>query len=338
MVRWLVLLCCALSLASAQVPAARAEPKPGPVPAARMIQGKILHRGRRRSFQLRLPKGHDAKRRDPKRHDPKRRAPLVLALHGGGGTAEGLDRSTNGQLARGGDKRGWLVCFPQGVAKGWNDGRKLVSFRDRQRRGVDDVGFLSALIDRIVQKYGADPTRVYATGISNGGFMSYRLGLDLPGKIAAIAPVAANLQKAHAGKHPRLPVGLLVINGTEDPLVPYNGGHVQVFGRRRGAIFSTDETLRRWAQFDGCKVASKPRPLPDLVKNDGARAFVTSWSGCAPGVEVMLVRVEGGGHTWPGGRPYMPRAVVGAVCRDFDAVPIMFDFFARHRRLPARSR
>lgn len=328
LVRCSLLVCHVLPLVLVLAPAARAEPKPASVPAARMVRGTISHQGRKRGFYLRLPRGHD----------PKRRVSLVLALHGGGGTAEGLDRSTNGQLARGADKRGWIVCFPQGVAKGWNDGRKLVSFRDRQRRGVDDVGFLSALIDRIVRKHGADPTRVYATGISNGGFMSYRLGLDLSDKIAAIAPVAANLQKAHAQKRPRLPVGLLVMNGTKDPLVPYGGGFVLVFGRRRGAIFSTDETMRRWAAFDACKSASKPKPLPDRAKDDGARAFVTSWAGCTPGVEVMLVRVEGGGHTWPGGRPYMPRAVVGAVCRDFDAVPMMFDFFARHRRAQASPR
>jgi polyhydroxybutyrate depolymerase len=255
-----------------------------------------------------------------------------LALHGGGGTAAAMDRSTNGQFGREAARRGWLVAFPQGVAKGWNDGRPLTSRRDRQRRGVDDVAFLGALIDRIHTTHGIDRSRVYATGISNGGFMSFRLGLELSAQIAAIAPVTANLARAHDGKRPDHPVGLLVINGTADPLVPYAGGHVRVLGRSRGAIHSTAETMRRWAAFNGCAGRPKATPLPDRTPRDGTRAYVHDWPSCATGAAVRLVRIEGGGHTWPGGRAYLPRFLVGAVCRDFEAVPLIFEFFARHVR------
>jgi len=200
------------------------------------------------------------------------------------------------------------------------------------------VAFLAALIDHLHATRGIDRTRVYATGMSNGGFMSYRLGLDLSAKIAAIAPVCANLAKVHAGKRPARPVGLLAINGTKDPLVPYAGGYVKVLGRKRGAIFSVDETLRRWTAFNGCTKLPTTTALPDKAPRDGTRAWLTVWPACRRGAHVRQIRIEGGGHTWPGGTENLPRLLVGAMCKDFDAVPVIFDFFAKHRRTPAARR
>lgn len=291
------------------------------------LEGSIRHQERDRTYRLLLPRGHDR----------TKAVPLVLALHGGGGTAKGLDASTHRQFAREAARRGWIVVFPQGVAKGWNDGRRLTSLRDRQRRGVDDVGFLSALIDHLRATYGIDATRVYATGISNGGFMSYRLGLELSAKVAAIAPVTANLQKTHDGKKPAHPVGLLVINGTADPLVPYQGGQVRVLGRPRGTIHSTDETMKRWAAFNACSGEPSTVLMPDRDPGDGTRPYDTVWTACEKHAQVRLIRVQGGGHTWPGGQQYLPPRVVGRVCRDFEAVPLIFDFFAKHRRAPATA-
>lgn len=293
-----------------------------PSASVRAVDGTLSHGGRARNFRVLVPASHER----------GRPVPLVLALHGGGGTATGFDRSTRGQFAREAGRRGWIVAFPQGVAKGWNDGRPLRSRRDRMRAGVDDVGFLATLVDHLHGVYGIDRERVYATGISNGGFMSFRLGLELSDRIAAIAPVTANLARTHDGKKPAHAVGLLVVNGTEDPLVPYDGGQVRVFGQDRGAIFSTDESMRRWAGFDGCTGEVRTTALPDRAPRDGTRAWETVWSGCESGVEVRRIRVEGGGHTWPGGRQYLPESLIGRVSRDFDAVPVIFDFFARHRR------
>ncbi len=318
--RRFVPLLCLLALLSIAAPARAA-----PTVKAQVLDEVLSHQGRKRSSQLLLPRGFDK----------ARPVPLVLALHGGGGTATAMDRSTNGQFRREADKRGWVVAFPQGVAKGWNDGRPLTSRRDLQRKGVDDVAFLSALIEHLHETRGIDKSRVYATGISNGGFMSFRLGLELSEKVAAIAPVTANLAKVHDGKKPTHAVGLLVINGTKDPLVPYAGGDVKVLGKSRGKIHSTDESLRRWAAFNGCGTDSTTRQIPNKAKLDGARAYVHTWSACKAGAQVELIRVQGGGHTWPGGTQYLPRLVIGTVCRDFDAVPFIFDFFAKHRRVPA---
>lgn len=295
-----------------------------PLPRQRTVDETLTHQERQRTYRLILPKGFDE----------TKPAPLVLALHGGGGVATSFDRSTNGQFAREADRRGWVVAFPQGVAKGWNDGRPLQSRRDAQRKGVDDVAFLSALIDHLHKTRGIDRSRVYATGISNGGFMSFRLGLELSDKVAAIAPVTANFAEVHDGKRPRLPVGLLVINGTKDPLVPYAGGQIKVLGKPRGAIYSTDETMRRWAAFNGCAKSPTKTPMRNKVKLDGARPWRHTWATCATKAEVQLIRVQGGGHTWPGGTQYLPKIVIGTTCRDFDAVPEIFTFFAKHRRAP----
>ncbi|MDF1701655.1 MAG: PHB depolymerase family esterase [Planctomycetota bacterium] len=297
---------------------------PHPSEAATTTEHAFVHGGRKRTYRLITPSGHTK----------TKPAPLVLALHGGGGEAKQFDASTGGQFRREADKRGWVVALPQGIAKGWNDGRPLDTLRARQRKGVDDVAFLSAVIDKVHASHGIDRSRVYATGISNGGFMSIRLGLELSDRIAAIAPVTAQLQKVHADKRPAQPVGLMVINGTSDPLVPYGGGHVTAFGRKRGAIFSTNETIVRWRAFNGCQTDAQAQPLPDKAPRDGTTTTVTRYTPCRRGAEVVLVRVQGGGHAWPGGTQYLPQRLVGRASRDFEATPRIFDFFARHRRTP----
>ena len=296
-----------------------------PSDAASVTDHVLEHEGRNRSYRLVVPRGHD-------RTKP---APLVLALHGGGGTAAAFDRSTNGQLTREADRRGWLVALPQGIEKQWNDGRVVDTPKGRRRLMVDDVGFLRAVIDRVHASHGIDRTRVYATGISNGGFMSIRLALELSDRIAAIAPVTAQLPVVHAKKQPKHPVGLMVVNGTADPLVPYEGGHVEVLGRKRGAILSTDATIARWRVLHGCRAEGKTVALPDKHPRDGTRTTVTTYTRCTKGAEVVLVRVEGGGHTWPGGRQYLPVRIVGRASRDFEAAKLVFDFFARHHRATA---
>lgn len=299
----------------------------GHLDAATVAEFRFTHQDRERSYRLMVPKGHDK----------EKAVPLVLALHGGGGTAAAFDRSTRGQFSREADKRGWVVVFPQGIEKGWNDGREISDRRARRRAGVDDVDFIRAVIDRVHASHGIDKQRVYATGISNGGFMSIRLALDLSDRIAAVAPVTAQLQKAHDGKRPKHPVGVMIINGTSDPLVPYEGGHVSVFRKKRGAIFSTDETIRRWRTWNKATQADKPTQLPDNAPLDGLRTTRLRYTAPAGGAEVILLRVEGGGHTWPGGRHNLPTALVGRQTRDFEAVPVIFEFFARHRRTPATA-
>ena len=291
------------------------------------IEKSLLHQERERTYYVYLPKDHAQ----------TQPVPLVLALHGGGGKAENLNWLTNRQLTQEADRRGWLVVFPEGLYKGWNDGRDIKAARDKKRAGVDDVGFLSEVIRRMIEEYGVDATRVYATGISNGGFMAMRLAIELPEKIAAIAPVTANLAEVHRHKVPAMPTSVLIMNGTDDPLVPYAGGQVKVFGQERGAILSTAASVAWWIGHNGCLTTAKVEALPDQDTCDDCTVEVAAYGGGKQDTEVVLYKIIGGGHTWPGGKQYLFKAMVGKVCRDIDATQVIFDFFARHRRVADES-
>uniref|UniRef100_A0A7C4CBM5 Esterase n=1 Tax=candidate division WOR-3 bacterium TaxID=2052148 RepID=A0A7C4CBM5_UNCW3 len=271
--------------------------------------------GRRRTYLLHLP---------DMTADYAR--PLVFVLHGGGGSGRAVARLTGfNRLA---DSAGFIVVYPDGVERHWNDGRGVKRFA-AQREGVDDVGFIAALIDTLVLRLGADPTRVYVTGMSNGAMMCHRLGLELAGKIAAIAPVAGNLPVKLAEKRPVRPVAVLAINGTDDPLVPFEGGGVGLVAKR-GKVLSTAQTVQFWVERNGCSPAPETAWVDDADPDDGIRVARAVYSGGREGTEVILYTVLGGGHTWPQGaeRP----GHFGRTARDFSASGEIWRFFARHRR------
>ena len=287
-----------------------------------LTERSLAHDGMERVYFVHLPPGHS-------RTKP---VPLVVTLHGGGGTARGFESGTGAGVTSEADRRGWVVVFPEGIERGWHDGREEVTARDGKRGAVDDVGFIRALVDRMQADYGIDPKRVYATGISNGGFMCQRLAVELSDRMAAVASVTATLPKVLEPQTPSRAVSVMLVNGTADPLVPYEGGQVQVFGRERGEVMSTDATIAWWAKHGGCTAAPSTRSLPDRAPDDGTTVSRTEISGCRAESAVVLYRVQGGGHTWPGGQQYLPRSVIGIVSRDFDATPEIFDFFSKHER------
>lgn len=244
--------------------------------------------------------------------------PLVLSLHGGLGTPEAESRLTGMDALA--DREGFLVAYPEGIGRHWNDGRGT-------RSSADDVGFLSALVDELTARYPVDRARVFATGMSNGAMMSHRLGCELSEKIAAIAPVAGPMPAALApGCRPARPVSVLQISGTADPIVPYDGGEVKNAG---GEVLSAPETFRRWRALCGC-VGTPARSVDPDRAHDGTHVVRERSAGCTGGAAVELVTVQRGGHTWPGGRAYLPAAFVGKVSRQLDATKEIWDFFRRH--------
>lgn len=243
--------------------------------------------------------------------------PLVLELHGGGGTAQNTERLTGLQAET--DPRGWLVVRPNGVDRQWNDGRPEV------RAGIDDVAFVAAVLDDLAARMAVDPARVYATGISNGALMSGRLACELADRFAAIGQVAGTQGvAAAAGCHPVRPVSVLLISGTADPLVPFGGGPIGPvlgIGAARGTVISADAHIAAWVARDRAGDPETTTLGPDTI--------VTRYR-AATGAEVAFYRVEGAGHTWPGGRQYLPKALVGSTTRTFSASQVTVAFFAAH--------
>jgi polyhydroxybutyrate depolymerase len=274
------------------------------------------HDGRTRECLVHVPAGA-----------PAGTCPLLIVLHGGGGTAKGLVKLTKGRFNELADRDGFYAVYPTGLGKSWNDFRENRSGYSH-RENIDDVGFISALIDRLITAYPIDKNRVFATGMSNGGFMSYRLACELSGKIRGIAAVAATHPVgADTLCHSSRPMSVLIINGTDDPIVPYNGGEVSLFGISRGRNVSTDDTIAFWEKADGCTGGRETLELPDSDPADGTRVTRIS-SASRTGARVVLYRVVGGGHTWPGGWHYLPTTFIGRTSRDFNACDEIWAFFS----------
>ncbi|MFJ9365919.1 alpha/beta hydrolase family esterase [Nocardia sp. NPDC101769] len=258
---------------------------------------------------------------------PQGLLPAVLAFHGGGGNAENMAGSFGFDMAS--DADGFIAVYPNGYGKSWNDGRG-----DDTHAGaanIDDVGFVAAVIDRIIADDSVDPARVYATGMSNGGMFTEDLGCRLSGKLAAIAPVAGPLPEddvsACAPTH-SLPV--LEVHGTSDPIVPYAGGVVRITSGHHGAgsspVLSVDATQQLWREKNSCDAATTTT-LPQRI-DDGTTVTVQS-SDCANGAKVQLYSIAEGGHTWPDGPQYLPQPIVGKVTHQFDATDVIWRFFAQ---------
>jgi polyhydroxybutyrate depolymerase len=233
-----------------------------------------------------------------------------------------MDKFTGG-LNPVADREGFIVAYPDGVDKQWNDGREIFAAAN-----IDDVGFLSTLIDHIARRYNIDPGRVYATGISNGGLMSFRLACDLSEKVTAVAAVTAALSDdllRHCS--PSQPVSVLLINGTQDPLVPWGGGQIKVGRQERGTVISTPDSIQFWVTQNHCWGPPNVSWEPDVNLKDGTRVRREAYEGCRDGTEVVLYAVEGGGHTWPGGQQYLPKSLIGRTSRDIDANELIWHFF-----------
>lgn len=308
------------------VPAPRAAPPAALPPGDYALP--FAHAGGVREYLLHVPSGYDA----------SRPTPLVLVFHGTFGNANNIAEKTGfNEIA---DRENFLVVYPEAAGIQWNDGRE----DSTTRPPVDDVAFVSDLIDHLgAVLVNVDTRRVYATGMSSGGMMSYRLGLQLADRIAAIAPVAGILDESLSGT-PSSPVGLIAFNGTEDVTIDYDGRTGP--GEGEGALSreivggphpSVAESVGRWAGFNGCSSSATVEPLPDLDPADGTTVDRLSHAPCSAGAGVELYRVNGGGHSWPGDQGGLTGAGAVAdatVTHDISASEVMWRFFAAHAKPP----
>lgn len=292
----------------------------GAVQQPESATGSLIFDGLKRTYVIHVPPS-------PGKTKPM---PLVIALHGGGGTGEKMERLTLGGLNKLSDREGFVVVYPDGIEEHWNDGRDKVKYR-AHREKINDVGFLSALIDHLGEGGNIDKDRVYVTGISNGAMMSNRLACELTGRIKAIAPVAGNMPYDLAPHcSPSRPIPVLMISGTKDPMMPWEGGEAHFLRLKFGKVLSVPETIKFWVTHNRCA----PTPViawePDKNPQDGTRVRKEVYTGCETGAEVILYGVEGGGHTWPEGHGYLPEKLIGKTSEDIDANELIWNFFKKH--------
>lgn len=239
----------------------------------------------------------------PPRLDDDRPMPLVLALHGAGNTPEDLVQAT--RLDEAASAGRFVVAYPEAQRLVWNGG--FCCTLGRGDPGVD-VRFLDRLITDVSATGRIDPARVYAVGVSAGGIMAYRLACDLGDRIAGVGAVAAGMQLDDC--RPSRPVSVLVVHGTGDQLVPYEGG--RVLGGANRPVPPTPAVAETWASIDGCAPAAEPRV-------DGI-VTTRTWDRCAAGTRVRLVTVEGGGHNWFDSEFGLPNGAI-------DATTAIVEFF-----------
>ncbi|MBT8495355.1 MAG: alpha/beta fold hydrolase [Deltaproteobacteria bacterium] len=252
-----------------------------------------------REFRVHVPEGYD----------PSMRYPVVLNFHGF--TSNSWQQVALSGMNDKADEAGFIAVHPDGVglSQSWNAG---VCCGTAASQEVDDVQFVRDMLDDLSTRLCVDDSRIYATGMSNGGFLSHRLACELPDRIAAIAPVAGVMGIPFETCDPGKPVPVMHFHGTWDTLVPYDGNLTQ-------GMPSVEETVAAWAERNGCSTATS-----ETFRSGDS--VCQSFEGCPSSGAVSYCTVDGGGHTWPGG---LPVPAMGKTTNELSATDAMWDFFSR---------
>ncbi len=265
-------------------------------------------------------------------YDQKKSYPLLFLFHGGGSDGRRMANFTGfDKIAKSGKL---IIICPDGIERHWNDGRVNTGHKAHDKE-IDDVGFISKLLDSTCKEFNIDRSRVYVSGISNGAMMSYRLGLELSDRIAAIGPVVGALPEPFKDRTwTGRPVPAVIINGTKDPLVPWDGGDVHFYKKKMGRTISVPDTVAFWAKHNKCNVKPLSSRLAMSKPESDWVVTKTVYDGCCNGADIEFYAVEGGGHTWH--QPslfaqYLPVAVIGKACKDMNSTEIIWAFFQKHK-------
>lgn len=272
--------------------------------AQNTISATLEHNGLTREYLLYVPAIYDG----------NAAVPLVFNLHGY--TSNNSQQNFYADFKPIADTANFLLVLPNGTLDNGGNRYWNVGFFPSS---VDDVGFLMHLLDTLQATYNIDAERVYSTGMSNGGFMSYELACQTD-RIAAIASVTGSITPtSYADCQPTRPVPVMQIHGTSDNTVPYNGSAL---------MQPIDTVVAYWVRHNQCQPIPTNTAIPNTVTTDGATATQFVYSGGADGATVELFKIDNGGHTWPGAP-----VVIGTTCMDFDASAEIWRFFSGYRRL-----
>lgn len=286
----------------------------------------IIHDGKKRFFNVHLP----YKINLPSSYDPSNSYPLVFVFHGGGGNGINIEDTTN--FTQKADEEEFIVVYPYGtgvlnkILLTWNCG---FCCGYALRNNIDDIGFIRVLYEHIENEYSINPNMVYATGISNGGIMSYRVGAELSDIFAAIAPVAAQIggqatidDELWQIPEPDNPVSVIAFNGMNDTRVPYDGGRPLEGNAHVYSWMSTNESISFWVEHNNCNTT------PEQYISESGKIIVDIYHGGINNTEVTLVTIVDGTHSWPGGK----KGWLGGPepTQEISATDMIWDFFKDH--------
>ena len=287
--------------------------------------------GIKREFSYYVPGNAEGKKR-----------PVVIYLHGYGDNmrhmlGKGLVSAASSHWMKVAERERFFVFYPLGLrAKGvrraqagWNDCRRDAKSNPK----TDDVEFIKQLIEFAVETHDADRSRVYVTGMSNGGHMTMRVAIEMSEAVAAVATVAASLPKSSRCLQPSRPVPILLMHGTADPIAPFNGGAV---ASGRGEVLSARETVNTWIQWNGLEtVPENTIRVEDITPADRSRITARVREASVSGIAVIAYEMRGAGHTEPSRVAKMSRLlkrVQGNQNQDVEMAEVIWDFFKTRSR------
>ncbi len=267
------------------------------------VTGSFMHDGVLRTYRLFLPSDYQS----------YEALPLVFNLHGR--ESDGIQQEFYSAMNQVADTAKFFVCYPTGFNNGsgneWNVGWTFGSDKD-------DVGFINRLIDTISANYNVDTEAVFSCGMSNGGFLSYKLACELNDRIKAIASVTGAMVASEVQNcTPDIPVPVMQIHGTADDVVLYNGSPL--------INIPIEDLVNNWVGINSCNSPGDTIPVPDIVPSDGTTSERIEYNDCDSDSRVVFYKVTGGGHTWPGAPISIP--ILGPTSQDFKASHEIWLFF-----------
>ncbi len=270
------------------------------ISAQSTITGSFVHGGLIRNYRIYIPAAYT-------QGTP---VPVVFNLHGYGSNM--LEQEQYGDYRAIADTANFIIIHPNGTP----DGNNELNWNSFGLTTVDDIGFLSRLLDTVMTNYSVNPTRVYSTGMSNGGFMSYHLACNLSNRITAVASVTGSMTIANMNAcSPNHPTPIMQIHGTADGTVPYLGNSFMV---------AIETLVTNWVNENNCNATPITINVPNISTTDGCTATHYTYTGGTNGATVEFYEVTGGGHTWPGA----PIAI-GVTNMDFSASKEIWRFFSQ---------
>lgn len=291
-------------------------PEPEPIDYPGIVDDSHVFNGKERRYVLHIPDDHDG----------TSTIPLVIFLHGGGGNAESAQNFTNFNNVS--ENEGFLIAYPEAFFESapnnfvWADGRGLAP----DKLGIDDVGFVNSLTSTLMEEYNINSRKVYLCGFSNGSFLTQRIAFEANQLYAAIGTLGGTMSiSQYESGDPERAIPMMYVFGTDDPLVPYEGGFVSG-NPNLEEVVSAEAAVDFWVQNNDCTDSSGPTELPDLVSSDNSTVTVFEYTQGDNGSAVIFYRVNGAGHTWPG--VLLPgQEALGATNLDILASSELWHFF-----------